>query len=385
MRVVLVNPPKTQWERDEIAPPLGLLNLAAVAQQVGASVSIEDFNLLYHLLPALRDNFYDTAVERLLHLNADVYGFTSMAVDSHVALEIARRLKHERPDVCTIFGGPHFSSLGDDLSERYPWVGAVVAGQGEGRFGEFLSTLHCPSLSISESLPFAKDRLPPPYTLLPIEAYFHANPRRLFNYEPSRGCKYKCTFCYSPNFYSRMDNFGTEQVLRDLTAIRELGGRRVFFVGDNLLNKRAWVEQLCTALEEARLGLSWYCYATFTDLDEDLAARMARAGCTNVFMGIDTVGRVSERIFHKAFLPRVERDFERKLSALIDSGIRPTCGFILCPPSHPGAGDWDATVAAALRARLVGANILFNVLNLYHGTEAQRAQTGPADPDSLDQ
>src|ERR1700685_687485 len=173
-----------------------------------------------------------------------------------------------------------------------------------------------------------------------------------------------------------MDNCGTEQVLRDLTAIRELGGRRVFFVGDNLLNKRAWVEQLCTALEEARLGLSWYCYATFTDLDEDLAARMARAGCTNVFMGIDTVGRVSERIFHKAFLPRVERDFERKLSALIDSGIRPTCGFILCPPSHPGAGDWDATVAAALRARLVGANILFNVLNLYHGTEAQRAQTG---------
>ena len=93
MRVVLVNPPKSQADREEIAPPLGLLRLARVAQELGATVYVEDYNLLWHLDARLRSAFYEKATERLLAFEADVYGFTSMAVDSHVALELARRLK----------------------------------------------------------------------------------------------------------------------------------------------------------------------------------------------------------------------------------------------------------------------------------------------------
>ncbi len=128
MRIVLVNPPKTEWERDEIAPPLGLLRLAAVAQEAGVSVAIEDYNLLYHLLPELRANFYEVATARLEALDADIYGFTSMAVDSHVSLELARRLKAHRPKRVTVLGGPHFSSLAPALCGRYPWIDHVITG-----------------------------------------------------------------------------------------------------------------------------------------------------------------------------------------------------------------------------------------------------------------
>src|SRR5579864_2387636 len=120
MRVVLVNPPKTRFEREEIAPPLGLLRLAeAAANKFGASVAIEDFNLLYHLEPALRRDFYDEAVRRLLALDADVYGFTSMGADSHVALELARRVKLANPFCKTVLGGPHFSSIHHDVIRNY--------------------------------------------------------------------------------------------------------------------------------------------------------------------------------------------------------------------------------------------------------------------------
>jgi hypothetical protein len=92
-------------------------------------------------------------------------------------------------------------------------------------------------------------------------------------------------------------------------------------------------------------------------------------------MGIDVVGRASERHFHKAFLRR-ETDLERRIRSLRDQGVdNPTCGFILCPPSHLGSSDWDDTVAAALRARRAGAQVLFNTLNLYAGTEAYRNQS----------
>ena len=138
MHLVLVNPPKTHYERDEIAPPLGLLRIAEIAIHMGASVAIEDYNLLYHLLPELRGDFYAVAVERLLSLRADLYGFTSMAVDSHVALELARRLKQLRPECTTVFGGPHFSSVADQLSQKYPWVDHVVTGDGESRVRQLI-------------------------------------------------------------------------------------------------------------------------------------------------------------------------------------------------------------------------------------------------------
>lgn len=371
MRVVLVNPPKTQWERDEIAPPLGLLRLATVAREVGASVAIEDYNLLYHLLPELREDFYDVAFSRLEALDGDIYGFTSMAVDSHVALSLARRLKESKPSRTTLFGGTHFSSLAPVLRSHYPWVDSVIPGEGEFAFLQFLrSRSDHPDLFVLSESDQSGIITKPDYAAVQLPAYFHVNPNRVLNYEANRGCRYKCTFCYSPGFYKSARNFAIETIIEDMAEMRALGARRVFFVGDNLLNDHGWVQRLCSEIENARLGIEWHCYATLPDLTEDIAVKMGRAGCTQVFMGIDVVGRVSERHFHKAFL-RKETDLERRIRLLRDCGIEsPTCGFILCPPSHPGGTDWDSTVAAALRARRAGAQILFNTLNLYPGTEA---------------
>ena len=376
MRIVLVNPPKTEYERDEIAPPLGLLRLAAVAREAGASVAVEDYNLLYHLLPELRENFYEAAVSRLEALDADVYGFTSMAVDSHVALSLARRLKESRPSRITLFGGPHFSSLAQVLKTRYAWVDSVIAGEGERLFLQFIrGQLGRPDLTVLPGTAESGIQPKPDYSSVHLPAYFHVNPNRVLNYEANRGCRYKCTFCYSPGFYSSAHDYAVETIVEDFAEMRALGARRVFLVGDNLLNHRAWAERLCSELQGARLGLDWHCYATLPDLTEDIAIQMGRAGCTQVFMGIDVVGRASERHFHKAFL-RHETDLERRIRSLRDHGIEnPTCGFILCPPSHLGSSDWESTVAAALRARRAGAQVLFNTLNLYAGTEAYRNQS----------
>ena len=52
----------------------------------------------------MRATFYETALDRLLDLDASVYGFTSMAVDSHIALELSRRLKKLQPK-CQVIPG----------------------------------------------------------------------------------------------------------------------------------------------------------------------------------------------------------------------------------------------------------------------------------------
>lgn len=364
-----MNPPRTGVERGEIAPPLGLLYLAAVAREAGAAVVVEDYNLLYHLLPDLQRSFYEVAVRRLLALDGDVYGFTSMAVDSHVGLELARRVKEVRPAARTVFGGPHFTTVGQEFRERFPWVDAVVGGEGERPFAALLHGL----IPGSPSTAPVTDRLlsAEMYSAVELPAYFHVNPNHLVNVDAGRGCRYKCAFCYSPGFYGGVRDRDIDELVSHLGTLHDLGVRSAFLVGDNLLNNALWASRFCAALAAAGLGISWHCYATIPDLTEELVTQMGRAGCTQVFMGLDVVGPTSEKAFRKAFLRR-RQDVDRKLRALRHAGVRPTCGFILCPPSHSAYADRDATLAAAVEARLAGADVLFNALTLYPGTRAHQ-------------
>jgi len=366
MKVVLVNPPKSRYDVEELAPPLGLLRLARVAHDLGATAHVEDYNLLWHLDPMLQSAFYDTATQRLLDLDAEIYGFTSMAVDSHVALELARRVKERRPDTFIVLGGTHFSSIADSVAAAFPWVDRVICGEGEIPFEEMLrhrmGRVPLPGASAADPL----------YDVIRFPAYFHVNPRRMADLEAGRGCRFKCTFCYSPAHYLAVHDFPINAVIEELSRLPALGVRHVWFVEDNFLNDPKRAASLCSAIEQAQLGLTWSCYATFPQISIQIVEALARAGCTEVFSGIDAVGTDSERSFHKAFL-RGKTPLEVKTRWMVDAGITPTYAFLLSPPSHPAGANVVPTACTALEARRCGAETLLNPLNLYAGTAAQSA------------
>jgi len=366
MNLALVNPPKTAFDLEELAPPLGLLKLAAIAFQLGATVSVEDFNLLWHLDEELRASFYERAVSRLLALDADVYAFTSMAVDSHVALELGRRIKLAQPAARIWVGGAHFSSIATFIDERFPWVDKVFRGEAEAAFANALRD----HFGLDGHLPEGSDgTISPLYDAVPLPAYFHLNPRRVVDLEAGRGCRFKCAFCYSPGHYAPPRDFGPDAVLKELLAASAIGARHAWFVEDNFLNFPDRARRLCGALAEAKLGMTWSCYATFPQLTPPMILAMARAGCTEVFTGVDAIGHAAQRAFRKAFV-KSDAMLQRTISLLNDSGIRPTCAFLLCPPSLPGGENFEETVWAAVGAQAAGAQVLLNPLTLYPGTPA---------------
>ena len=226
-------------------------------------------------------------------------------------------------------------------------------------------------------------RVPRPlYEAVRLPGYFHINPSHMVNLEGGRGCVYQCAFCYSPGHYHGVRDFATEDVVADLAVLPGLGVRHVWFVEDNFLNHPARAVRLCRAIEEAGLGLTWSCYATFPQLTPAIVAAMARAGCTEVFCGIDAVGSDAERSFEKAFL-RGETMLERKTRWLTDAGITPTYAFMVAPPSHPAGKNFGITVRAALEARVLGAEALLNPLSLYSGTRARDKFPCSYAPDAL--
>ncbi|MBS1770597.1 MAG: B12-binding domain-containing radical SAM protein [Acidobacteria bacterium] len=386
MKIEFVNPPRTFIDRSEIAPPLGLLRLAEVGRCAGSSVDISDLNLLFHLDErlAVSDHFYIYATDFLLNKKADVYCFTSMAVDSHIALHLARLLKKERPEVVTVVGGTHFSSIADPVIDRFPWIDFVVIGEGE----NFVRDL--PKL-ISENRSAKVVKGSPliggstgdlPFDLLDLNQYFAVNPNRCLDFESGRGCRFKCAFCYSPQHYNGFRNFSIDRTIAGLERAHNLGFRNVFFVEDNFLNDPARALDFCKEFERSRCDLSWQAYVTFPQLNSEIISWMARAGCSAVFAGIDAVGTESRRIHKKSFV-RDTSVLECRIRECVDNGIIPTCAFLLSPPSYPGGSDMDETLHFALAARNAGAKVRLNTLTLYNRTGTYLANTSVPEYDEF--
>lgn len=384
--IVLVNPPHCAHDLTELGPPLGLLRLAVAAEEAGWLATIVDYNLRWHLDPRYANSFYETAVAELLGYDARVYAFTSMAVDTHVALRLATELKRAIPNVVILVGGVHFSSVADFIANDCPCVDSTIVGPGELALKEALSVIERDAASLPPVyvrperaqmrplLPLSSDA----YRFVDTSQYLALNPFRKFDFEGARGCRYKCSFCYTTSFHGSVVIAAVDERVRALNSLATLGVEHVFFVEDNFLNVPIDVEAFCAAFRNASIPIDWSCYATAPQMTPGLISLMAGAGCRSLFMGIDAVGQVSERAYSKTF-----RRWQDVVRACIADGVVPTCAFLTAPPSHACGCDFEATIRAAVSAAELGASVRLNTLAYYPGTRLMRDARVAFDSDNL--
>lgn len=388
MRLVLINPPNGSLDKTDLAPPLGLLSLAAGARQHGHQVYVKDLNLEVMGNPDIDgERFYETAVDSILRVEPHAVGLTSMCMESHVSLEIARQTKAKSPGVVTILGGTHFGPIGREVMTLFPFVDFVVVGEGENAIAAILECLDNNSGTLPKNVLYREgtnilsgsaeqetillDDLPfPAYDLVDLDRYFTLNPRRVLDYDGGRGCVFKCAFCYSPFQYGdAVRNKRPSTIVSDLRRLSELGAEHVFFVQDNFLNSPNWAAELCTELATAQLTLTWSCYVTFPQLTKELVSLMSSAGCLAIFTGIDAVSRDYQRRMNKLFL----RDWQvlrEKLAYCIEQEIVPTCAFILEGPDQ-SPEEREDTIRTAVECIGLGCEVHVNTLSIYNGSKLE--------------
>lgn len=394
MKVLLINPPNNLFDVFELAPPTGLLSLAAALEGEDAEVGVLDFNLkgiADHSF--VQEDFYAKAVKLIEAAAPDVVGLTSMVINSHVALELGRRVRAECPGVVTVLGGTHFSSIAEEVLASYPWIDYVIKGEGELPLRDLVRLIKRGARPRAENAPAnvafrdgervvsshvkkpfgSMDELPPPaYHLVDAEEYFRLNPERVVDYEPGRGCVYKCSFCYSPVHYGPGGQSKTaDRIVADLARLQEMGARHVFFVQDNFLNNAPLAKDICRAIAGARLNLTWNCYTTLPQMTEEMIGLLGAAGCVNAFTGIDAVNQDYQKEFLKKFY-KGWGPLEKTLKCCREHGVVPTCAFMVENPSA-GVESVDRTLVTALFAKCNGAGLRLNTLTLYNGTATDLA------------
>lgn len=109
---------------------------------------------------------------------------------------------------------------------------------------------------------------------------------------PARGCPFNCNFCSVVKIAGKqVRSQPVETTLATLVAARAAGARLAMFTSDNF-NKYGEVRTLLEAMIERRIGLPFTAQCDVQlGRDEALIALLARAGCVQVFVGVESFDR----------------------------------------------------------------------------------------------
>ena len=117
---------------------------------------------------------------------------------------------------------------------------------------------------------------------------------------PSRGCPYTCNFCSVIKIAGRVIRSDSiETTLASLRAAKTAGVRLIMFTSDNF-NKYPDAPSLLDAMIDENIRLPFFVQCdTQVFRQEGLIEQMARAGCFQMFVGLESFNRSTLRAAHK--------------------------------------------------------------------------------------
>ncbi|MEX2558588.1 MAG: radical SAM protein, partial [Pirellulales bacterium] len=192
---------------------------------------------------------------------------------------------------------------------------------------------------------------------------------------PARGCPFVCNFCSVIKIAGRRirsQTIGT--TLASLRAAKAAGVRAIMFTSDNF-NKYPEAEALLSAMVDERLGMELFVQCdTQIARQEHLVALLARAGCFQMFVGVESFNRQTLLAAHKGqnrpetyreivrlcrehgigshfsniigFPQDTERQIDEHLESLRGIGPNWASFYVLCP--IPGTEQYDDFMAQGL-------------------------------------
>ncbi len=315
MKILLINPPIREWAKPNCVP-IGLGYIAGVLRQEGHEVEVMDIN-------AFRWS-KEEVEERIKEAEFDLAGTGGIVTIYRYIKWLVSVLKKYHPEKKVVVGGSAATSVPRTLMERTATDIACI-GEGEQTIrelvhvlekGEGLSQVDGIWFKDEKNTIFANkprkpirdlDSLPiPAYDLFPMDIYLKnpvgapninkwqngssTNTESLsINLNATRGCPYKCIYCYHDFMGIGYRTRSPQNVLDEMKMLYQRYGVKYFhFVDDEFVMKKEFVYQFCEKVRECDLGFTWGCSGRVNLMTEDLIATMAKSGCVLIGYGIES-------------------------------------------------------------------------------------------------
>ena len=299
-------------------------------------------------------------------------GFTCYVWNIERTLWVATELKRLRPNLRIVLGGPEVTADNAWVLDTPDYDFAVI-GEGEQTFAALLAALRDTSTPRRRSLPlvdghgfggipglyvppttgprFDPTRQPAFRTPLPdlnelgspyLAGILDPGEERMLLLETTRGCVFKCKFCYYPKSYDKQYYLAPELIRAGLRLARNRGAQEVFLL-DPTLNQRRDFADFLRLLAEENPGhaFSYFGELRAEGVTTETARLLKEANFTEVEVGLQSIDPDAMR---KMDRNNNLRAFERGVRAMRAEGIRVKVDLIVGLP-----GDTPESILRSFR------------------------------------
>ena len=237
----------------------------------------------------------DELLEIISKKSIDVLGISAFVSNYLFCVNFTKKVKSRFKDIKIVLGGPMPTSTPDLILENCS-VDVIVKGAGEMAFVDVVRNIdsnreyyNSRNNIVVGYFPNNMDELPSPdWKLMEYETYHYLPPWSDFPILSSRGCPYKCNYCYKINGDVYKER-SIENLFNEVLVIVNELGRETFMMQDDLFFvKPRRVIEFCNRIIESKLNVQWSAVSRIDLINEEIAELLAKAGCKSVGIGIES-------------------------------------------------------------------------------------------------
>jgi radical SAM superfamily enzyme YgiQ (UPF0313 family) len=245
----------------------------------------------------------------IIRYSPHIVAFPCLTGSHRWCLSLAKILKQKNPKLITLFGGPHPTFYPGIINELE--VDVICRGEGENAMLDLAASIdkkenhsltanlwvkNSDAVTQNEVRPLIPDldRMPFPDRELYYRKYPFLNISRK-SFLTSRGCPYKCSFCFNHILQKIYQDKGVylrrravKNVIEEISEVkRTYGLRTVYFQDDTFILDRDWVMAFLEAYGK-EINLPFICLIRADLTDEKLIVTLKEAGCVKVYFGVES-------------------------------------------------------------------------------------------------
>ncbi|MEP3431248.1 MAG: radical SAM protein [Roseibium sp.] len=257
------------------------------------------------------------------------------------AFEIAKQLRKQ--DVPVAMGGFHVSGclsmlkeIPQDLQQALDIGITLFAGEAEEHFAALLKDAASgdlkPLYNVMHDLPGLQNQVPP---LLP-ESIIRKYDGNISSFDAGRGCPFQCSFCTIINVQGRKSRWRDADDIEALIRANHAQGITAFFVtDDNFARNKNWepiFDSIIKLREQDGINIHFLIQIdTLAHRLPNFIEKAARAGCTHVFIGLESIN--PENLAHMKKGQNRITEYRRMFQMWKEVGIMTYAGFIMGLPN----------------------------------------------------